>query len=193
MKQKLFLTAAFIVSLIPMVATQFSYDFDSATGLSAILCSPIAIISIIVFLLGIWIPFRNQKINNLIGFFGLLGIILAEVVAFLTWHQTGLNLDQSFSNARGEFYLGLVTSCLTVEIYLCAISCAETSRRATAALRAVRGKGISQSASTPVAKNKAAAVRKAKKAQKKATAKAQKASAKAQKASKASTKKSSRR
>lgn len=123
MRKKIFLTAAFIVSLIPMIANQYG-TFRGVNEVSGLinLWNPIGIIAVIVFLVGVWVPFKNPKINKTLGLIGLIGVILAEIYTFLTWQNAGFNLSQSFESAFPEFYLGLITSTLMIVIYLCTLS-----------------------------------------------------------------------
>ncbi len=127
MKRKIFLTIAFIISLVPMVASQYGgmRGMREISGLTN-LWNPIGIISVVLFLAGIWIPFKQNIINKFLSIFGLIGIIAAEIVTFLFWpvpeYISQVNLQYSLENAYPEFYLGLATSALMLVIYLCTVS-----------------------------------------------------------------------
>lgn len=127
MRKKIFLTIAFIVSLIPMVANQYGAlrGVQEVSGLIN-LWNPIGMIAVILFIIGVWFPFKNPKIGKVVGLIGLIGIILAEIYTFLTWQEAwrvnGIDIAESFENAFPEFYLGLITSTLMIVIYLCILS-----------------------------------------------------------------------
>lgn len=127
MKRKIFLTIAFIISLVPMVASQYGgmRGIREISGLIN-LWNPIGIISVILFLLGIWVPFKQNIINKFLSIIGLVGVIAAEIVTFLFWpvpnYINQVNLQYSLENAYPEFYLGLATSALMLITYICTVS-----------------------------------------------------------------------
>lgn len=124
MKRKIFLTIAFIISLIPMIASQYGgvRGVREISGLTN-LWNPIGIIAVILFLIGLWFPFKKVKVGQTLAIIGLIGIIAAEIFTFLTWpipnYQDHINLSYSFENAFPEFYLGLTTSALMLITYVC--------------------------------------------------------------------------
>lgn len=157
MRKKIFLTAAFIVSLIPMVANQFGLyrGVNEVSGLIN-LWNPIGIIAVIVYLIGVWFPFKNNKINGLLGLAGLIGIIISEIYNFLTWQGIGFDLGQSFNGAFPEFYLGLITSVLMIVIYICALcSTSDEPRHARAGRTTTTVKTASKPAKTVASKGAA--------------------------------------
>ena len=101
MKKRLALTLAFAASLIPMLFVQYGghQGVQEVSGLVNLM-NPIGIPSLIVFLLGIWIP-PGGKWNWILGGAGVVGMIAAELYEFLTWHipnVTGaFSLRMSFS------------------------------------------------------------------------------------------------
>jgi len=127
MKRKIFLTIAFLISLIPMVASQYGgiRGVREISGL-ANLWNPIGIIAVILFLIGLWFPFKRRRVGQILSIVGLIGIIAAEIFTFLTWpiptYQDHINLGYSFENAFPEFYLGLTTSTLMLITYVCTMS-----------------------------------------------------------------------
>lgn len=69
MKKKIILSVLFIISLSPMLLNQYG----SARGVQEIsglinLFNPIGIISTILFIIGVWIPLKSKKINEILGF-----------------------------------------------------------------------------------------------------------------------------
>lgn len=110
-----------------MVASQYGgvRGVREISGL-ANLWNPIGIIALILFLVGLWAPFKNAKLGNFLAIVGLIGIIGAEIFTFLTWpipaYQEHINLAYSFENAFPEFYLGLTTSALMLITYVCMMS-----------------------------------------------------------------------
>ena len=123
MKKKIILTAAFIVSLLPMLLNQYGglKGVQEITGLIN-LFNPIGIISVILFIVGVWVPMKKPVFNKVMGICGTVGIVISEIYKFLTWHVmtiTGeINFQHSIQLAFPEFYMGLVVSIIMVEIYI---------------------------------------------------------------------------
>ena len=112
----------FIMSLMPMLLYQFGgmRGVQEISGL-IILLSPITIVSIILFFLGIWFKFKNKKTNKILGGIGVIGIVISEIYEFFTWYTIGITKDINLSNsinlAFPEFYIGLLISIIMVFIY----------------------------------------------------------------------------
>ena len=64
MKKKIALSGAFVISLLPMLLNQYGgmRGVQEITGLLN-LCNPIGIISVILFIVGVWVPFREKNIG----------------------------------------------------------------------------------------------------------------------------------
>lgn len=125
MKKKVILTISFLISLLPMLLNQYGgmKGVQEITGLINLL-NPIGIVSVLIFVIGVWVVFKNKLLNKLLGFFGVIGIVVSEIYQFLTWHImtiTGeMNLRTSFEFAFPEFYVGLIVS-LAMVVYYCVI------------------------------------------------------------------------
>ena len=124
MKKKIILTIAFVISLLPMLLNQYGgmKGVQEISGLIN-LYNPIGIISVLFFIIGVWIPFKNKKINKIFGGLGVVGIVISEIYNFFTWHImniTGkMNIHNSIEFAFPEFYVGLVTSLIMIAVYFC--------------------------------------------------------------------------
>lgn len=120
--KQVILTILFIMSLMPMLLYQFGgmRGVQEISGL-IILLSPITIVSIILFFLGIWFKFKNKKTNKILGGIGVVGIVISEIYEFFTWYTIGItkdiNLYNSINLAFHEFYIGLLISIIMVFIY----------------------------------------------------------------------------
>lgn len=120
--KQVILTILFIMSLMPMLLYQFGgmRGVQEISGL-IILLSPITIVSIILFFLGIWFKFKNKKRNKILGGIGVIGIVISEIYEFFTWYTIGItkdiNLYNSINLAFPEFYIGLLISIIMVFIY----------------------------------------------------------------------------
>lgn len=120
--KQVILTILFIMSLMPMLLYQFGgmRGVQEISGL-IILLSPITIVSIILFFLGIWFKFKNKKTNKILGGIGVIGIVISEIYEFFTWYTIGItkdiNLYNSINLAFPEFYIGLLISVIMVFIY----------------------------------------------------------------------------
>ena len=124
MKKKVILTIAFVISLLPMLLNQYGglKGVQEITGLINLL-NPIGIISVLLFIIGVWLPFKNNKINKVSGGLGVIGIVISEIYKFFTWHIMNITGKMSIHNsiefAFPEFYIGLATSLIMIFIYLC--------------------------------------------------------------------------
>lgn len=120
--KQVILTILFIMSLMPMLLYQFGgmRGVQEISGL-IILLSPITIVSIILFFLGIWFKFKNKITNKILGGIGVVGIVISEIYKFFTWYTIGITKDINLSNsinlAFPEFYIGLLISIIMVFIY----------------------------------------------------------------------------
>ena len=122
MEKKVILTIIFIISLLPMLLNQYG----GAKGVQEIsglvnLFNPVGIVSVLLFIVGIWLPFKNIKVNKALSILGVIGIVVSEIYQFLTWHIqniTGeISIQNSINFAFPEFYIGLVISLIMVIAY----------------------------------------------------------------------------
>ena len=124
MKKKIILTISFIISLLPMLLNQYGgmKGVQEISGLINLL-NPIGIISVLLFIIGVWVSFKNQKINKILGALGTIGIVVSEIYKFFTWHImniTGkISIHNSIEFAFPEFYIGLAISVIMVIFYFC--------------------------------------------------------------------------
>lgn len=123
MKKKIILTAAFIISLLPMLLNQYGglKGVQEITGLINLL-NPIGIASVVLFIVGVWVPMKKPDFNKVMGILGTVGIVISEIYKFFTWHVmtiTGkINLQHSMQLAFPEFYIGLVVSIIMIVVYI---------------------------------------------------------------------------
>ena len=122
MKKKVALTIIFIISLLPMLMNQYGgmKGVQEITGLVNLL-NPIGIASVIMFSVGVWMPFKKQTIGRVLGALGTIGIVVSEIYKFFTWHVMNITGEVSIHNsiefAFPEFYIGLVISLVMVVAY----------------------------------------------------------------------------
>ena len=122
MKKKITLTIAFIISLLPMLLNQYGgmKGVQEITGLINLL-NPIGIVSVIIFAIGVWYPFKRQIAGKTLGALGTIGIVVSEVYKFFTWHVMNITGEVSIHNsiefAFPEFYIGLVISLIMIVTY----------------------------------------------------------------------------
>ena len=139
MKKKIILTIAFVISLLPMLSNQYGgmKGVQEISGLIN-LYNPIGIISVLFFIIGVWIPFKNKKINKIFGGLGVVGIVISEIYNFFTWHIMNITGKMSIHNsiefAFPEFYVGLVISLIMIAVYFCIKLSMTTSRPSLKAL-----------------------------------------------------------
>ena len=124
MKKKAVLTIAFVISLLPMLLNQYGglKGVQEISGLIN-LFNPIGIMSVLLFIIGVWVSFNNKKINKILGGLGTIGIVVSEIYKFLTWHILTITGEMSIHNsvefAFLEFYIGLTISVVMVIFYFC--------------------------------------------------------------------------
>lgn len=122
MKKKIVLTIAYLISLLPMLLNQYGgmKGVQEISGLIN-LFNPIGVISVLLFIIGIWISFKNKKINKVFGALGTIGIVVSEIYEFFTWHImtiTGkISIHNSIEFTFPEFYIGLLFSLIMILIY----------------------------------------------------------------------------
>lgn len=124
MRKKIILTVAFLISLLPMLLNQYGgmKGVQEISGLIN-LFNPIGIISVLLFIVGVWVSFKHKKINKILGTLGTIGIVVSEIYNFFTWHIMNITGKMSIHNsiefAFPEFYVGLVISLIMIFVYLC--------------------------------------------------------------------------
>ena len=122
MKKKTILSVAFVVSLLPMLMNQYGgkKGVQEITGLVNLL-NPIGIIAVVLFVIGVWVPFKKEILGKVLGALGVIGIVAAEVYKFFTWHVLTITGELSFRHsirfAFPEFYIGLAVSMAMVITY----------------------------------------------------------------------------
>jgi len=121
-KRKIMLSALFLLSLLPMLANQYG----GARGVQEIsgiinLTNPIGMIATLLFFVGVWYPFKQQKYSTFMGGIGLIGMVLSELLNFFTWYipnyRLTIDFHHSLQNVFIEFYIGLFVSILAVILY----------------------------------------------------------------------------
>ena len=123
MKKKIILTITFLISLLPMLLNQYGgmKGVQEISGLIN-LFNPIGILSVLVFFVGVWAPFKNKKINKILSTLGTIGIVVSEIYEFFTWYIMNITGKMSIQNsikfAFPEFYVGLVISLIMIFAYL---------------------------------------------------------------------------
>lgn len=124
MRKKIILTVAFLISLLPMLLNQYGgmKGVQEISGLIN-LFNPIGIISVLSFIVGVWVSFKHKKINKILGKLGTIGIVVSEIYNFFTWHIMNITGKMSIHNSIEfvfpEFYVGLVISLIMIFVYLC--------------------------------------------------------------------------
>ena len=115
---------AFVISLLPMILNQYGgmRGVQEISGLGN-LFNPIGLVAVLLFIIGVWVSFKNKKINKILGGLGTIGIVVSEIYNFFTWHIltiTGeMSLQNSIEFAFPEFYIGFAISVVMVIFYFC--------------------------------------------------------------------------
>ena len=120
--KRIILTLLFVTSLLPMLMNQYGglKGVQEISGLINLI-NPIGIVSLIFFIMGVWLPLRNDKVSKLIGGIGVIGMVVSEIYKYFTWHILTITGEMSIQNsiefAFPEFYIGLAISLIMVIIY----------------------------------------------------------------------------
>ena len=122
MKKKIILSIAFVLSLLPMLLNQYggARGVQEISGLGN-LFNPIGLVSVLLFIIGVWVSFKNVKVNKILSILGVVGIVISEIYQFLTWHILTITGDMRIQNsinfAFPEFYIGLAISLIMIVVY----------------------------------------------------------------------------
>ena len=122
MKKKIILSIAFVLSLLPMLLNQYggARGVQEISGLGN-LFNPIGLVSVLLFIIGVWVSFKNVKVNKILSILGVVGIDISEIYQFLTWHILTITGEMSIQNsinfAFPEFYIGLAISLIMIVVY----------------------------------------------------------------------------
>ena len=122
MKKKIILSIAFVLSLLPMLLNQYggARGVQEISGLGN-LFNPIGLVAVLLFIIGVWVSFKDVKINKILSILGVVGIVISEIYQFLTWHILTITGEMSIQNsinfAFPEFYIGLAISLIMIVVY----------------------------------------------------------------------------
>lgn len=122
MKKKILLSLLFIISLIPMLFTQYGYmkGVEEVGGIIN-LTNPIGFIAVILFFCGVWGNFKNNNIKRYFPYIGMVGIVLSELNNFLTWNYPNTSylsgIKNCFNMVFPMFYVGIISSISLIIIY----------------------------------------------------------------------------
>ena len=122
MKKKIILSIAFVLSLLPMLLNQYggARGVQEISGLGN-LFNPIGLVSVLLFIIGVWVSFKNVKVNKILSILGVVGIVISEIYQFLTWHILTITGEMSIQNsinfAFPEFYIGFAISLIMIVVY----------------------------------------------------------------------------
>lgn len=119
MKKKVILSVMFIICLVPMLF----YQYSALNGLQEIsnftnLFNPISIASVILFLVGTWLPFKNKTISKVLEISGVLIILHAEIYTFITYYIPDYTDSINFTHSFFNFIFVFLISALLTLIYL---------------------------------------------------------------------------
>lgn len=120
--KRVILTLLFMMSLLPMLLNQYGglKGVQEVSGIINLL-NPIGIASFLLFMLGVWLPLKNDRVCHCLGALGVIGMVISEIYKFSTWYIpniTGkMDIYYSLEFAFPEFYIGLIISLIMVIIY----------------------------------------------------------------------------
>lgn len=118
-KRTLSLVTSFMLLLT--VAMMFTSWFGGMRGVQEIkgiivLINPITILSLMAVILGLFL--KNYRAGLIARILGFSGVVVMEIIYFLTWYLQTVNqhfsLKRSFSFAYPEFYVGLIVTFIPI-------------------------------------------------------------------------------
>lgn len=119
MKKKVILSVMFIICLVPMLF----YQYSALNGLHEIsnftnLFNPISTASVILFLVGTWLPFKNKTISKVLEISGVLLIFHAEIYTYFTYFPQIYEDVKNSTNSFFNFIFVFFISALLILLYL---------------------------------------------------------------------------
>lgn len=130
-KQKIFLTIAFIVSLLPLFAIHYGVkDINAVYGWKVNLL-PIGLPAMLLFFLGLWAPIKSANLSKILSLIGAIGMVVSEIVNLIFMHLPGegINLKYALEHATIFYWLSLMVSILLVFIYCCVLSLTKNRKK----------------------------------------------------------------
>lgn len=119
------LLLVFILSLLPLLMKQFGFPNCERLGLLIFEINWIGFTAVLSFIVSTLILFKNRAINTVLGLYGVVGMVVAELYAWYSWYaipEVALASTRSIESAMKyclpTFYLGLAISVLMVIYYI---------------------------------------------------------------------------
>lgn len=119
------LLLVFILSLLPLRMNQFGFPNCERLGLLIFEINWIGFTAVLSFIVSTLILFKNRTINTVLGLYGVVGMVVAELTAWYSWYaipEVALASTRSIESAMKyclpTFYLGLAISVLMVIYYI---------------------------------------------------------------------------
>ena len=80
MQKKLILSVAFLISLSPMLLSQYGgmKGVQEISGLINLI-NPIGMTALVLFAIGVWAPLKKQNAGKMLGALGVIGIVVSEL------------------------------------------------------------------------------------------------------------------
>ena len=122
MKKKLILTFSFILSLMPMVLSQYGAirGVEEISGLYN-LKNPIGILAILCYFIGVWNSHMERKNREFFSYVGVIGIVIAELYTYVMIQIPAMSNQGTITNsvlfAYPEFYIGVIISLMMIVFY----------------------------------------------------------------------------
>ncbi len=121
MNKKILLSVLFVLSLLPMNFSQFG-EYKGVQEISGMinLETPIGIIGLVVFFIGVWIKTKDKLLRRTLCYTGMLCIVASEIWNFFAWNTTKpfvFNLKDCFTHVFPMYYIGLASSIVMIILY----------------------------------------------------------------------------
>lgn len=131
LKQKIFLTVTFIVSLLPLFAIHYGVrGINEIYGWKVNLL-PIGLPAMLLFFLGLWAPIKSASLRKILSLIGVIGMVVSEIVNLIFMHLPGegINLKYALEHATTFYWISLMVSIMMVFIYCCVLSLTKNRKK----------------------------------------------------------------
>ncbi|MCC5911207.1 MAG: hypothetical protein JJT76_12290 [Clostridiaceae bacterium] len=114
LRNKTILTIMLATNIISMFFNWFGFSGINEIPGTRVLFNPITLLCIVLFLIGVWYPFKKTKTNTWIALLSVFSIIGVKIHTFIFWHYMSgagkVDLFLSFISTYLAFYIGFIIS-----------------------------------------------------------------------------------
>ncbi len=114
LRNKTILTIMLTANIISMFFNWFGFIGLNEMRGTMVLFNPITLLCILLFIVGVWYPFKETKLNAWMPLLSIIGIMGLELRELISWHfRSGLEIVDILFNLTGShlaFHIGFTIS-----------------------------------------------------------------------------------